>query len=644
MEVCIYMNNEEYKVAQKKAEKVYSSCVSKKQDPYLPVLDDITADVKIVSRQNLGLVTIPTELIVGTMSNNRSNAFTKDFLPLLDPGSEFAIKWTSLYDSMEEEGMRDSIVAYEYLNKFYVREGNKRVSVSKYMDVVEIEGTVTRMIPARDDTPEINLYYEFLDFYEKSEINYIYFSKTGSFEKFSELVTGEDGEWDDDAKLDVRSLYTRFKKEYTQKGADKLPLSVSDALLTYVSLMGFEDVKNKTAPEIKSDISKIWSELMLDANEKPVALLTQPTTAKPVVRNVLKAIKKMKVAFVHFDNPENSAWAYAHELGRQYVENETFKDDIETRSYFDIQTDSAEETLEELCHEGFDIIFVTSPRHNAACAKVAILHPEVKILNCSLNASTKSVRTYYLRTYESKYLLGIIAGAMTKTNKISYIADYPVYGSVATINAFAIGAKTVNPAAEIYLSWTSLKGADIEKEVRESGCDVVSNIDLSSPKDFSKKFGLYLIDGDPDNPINLAAPLWDWGKLYETIIKSVKRGSWKIEEASLGIQSLSYWWGLSSGAVDIICSDRVPVLTLGLVNFLKTQIIKSNFRPFYGKLFFQNGESMDVGEGLNYGKLVAMNKLYENIHGFVPGINDIKDETVELTIAQGVVAEAEEKE
>lgn len=630
------MNFEEYKAAQKKGEKIYSAYVSKKQDPYLPVLDDMTANVKIVSRQNLGLVTIPTELIVGTVNANRSNAFTKGFLPLLEADTEFATKWATLYDSMVEEGMRDPVVAFEYMNKFYVREGNKRVSVSKYMDVVEIEGTVTRLVPARDESPEVSLYYEFLDFYEKSEINYIYFSKPGLFAKFSKQVAGDADEWSEDTRMDVRSLYTRFKKEYLAKGGDKLPLPVSEALLSYITLMGFEDIKNNTNSEIRADLSKIWSELVLDAHSDPIALSTHPTNAKPVMLNVLKAIKKLKIAFVHMGNIENSAWVYAHELGRHYVEEQAFKDEIVTDAFFNVSIEDAEDKLEELCHNNYDIIFVTSPQHNAACAKVAILHPDVKILNCSLKTSTKHLRTYYLRTYESKYLLGIIAGAMTKTNKIAYIADYPVYGSVASINAFAMGAQTVNPDAQVYLSWTSVKGSNPENDIKEYGCDIVSNLDWSSPKHLTRKFGLYL---NSEEPVNLAAPLWDWGKLYESIIKSVKRGSWKIEESSAGIQSLGYWWGLSSGAVDIVYSGKVPTLTLQLVGFLKNQISKSNFRPFYGKLTFQDGETTDAGEGMDYQKLISMDKLYENVHGFIPGVDDVNDETVELTKVQGVLSE-----
>ena len=87
-----------------------------------------------------------------------------------------------------------------------------------------------------------------------------------------------------------------------------------------------------------------------------------------------------------------------------------------------------------------DLVFVTSPSMIMASLKEAIAHPEVKILNCSLNTSHKYIRTYYARMYEAKFLTGLIAGALTDNDKIGYVAGYPVYGVTANINAFALGA------------------------------------------------------------------------------------------------------------------------------------------------------------------------------------------------------------
>jgi basic membrane lipoprotein Med (substrate-binding protein (PBP1-ABC) superfamily) len=632
------MSIEDYKTALKMGEREKSACLSKNEDPYLPILDDLTENVSITARPKLGLVTIPVDQIVGTVNANRSNSFTRSFLPLLGTESEFASKWSHLYDSLIAEGLREPIIAFEYMNKFYVSEGNKRVSVSKYMDTYEIEANVTRLVPARDDSEENKIYYEFLDFYEKTGgINYIYFTKTGSFEKLFKLIAGEADTWDDDMRMDVRSLFTKFKKEYEAKNEEKYPLSVSDAFLLYVNIFGFNDIKNNTIGMVKSDIEKLRSEFMRNAQEHTTVISTHPVQAKSNIfmssLNMLRAPKKLKIAFVYLGNIENSAWVYAHEFGRHYVEDEVFPNQVETEAFFDVSVDLIEETLEELCHNDYDMIFATSPQHNAACAKVAILHPEVKILNCSLNASTKNVRTYYLRTYESKFLMGIIAGAMTSNNRISYVADYPVYGSITSINAFALGAKMVNPHAQIYLSWTSVKNSNPEDDIWNNECDIVSNLDWSSPKNLTKKFGVYI---SGDTPINLAAPLWDWGKLYAAIIKSVMKGSWKIEESSKITQSIGYWWGLSSGAVDIVTTDRIPYYTLNLVKYLKERIKVSDFKPFFGKLEFQNNIVVDAGDGLTMEELVSMDKLLENIHGFVPGVEDVKDETVELTMVQGV--------
>ena len=111
-----------------------------------------------------------------------------------------------------------------------------------------------------------------------------------------------------------------------------------------------------------------------------------------------------------------------------------------------------EQVLEEIAHNNADVVFTTSVRMYNACLKVAAQHPKTRILNCSLNAPHPLVRTYYPRTYEVTYLLGMLAGIMTKTGHIGYVAANPVYGVPAAINAFAQGLKSVRPAGRIRLS------------------------------------------------------------------------------------------------------------------------------------------------------------------------------------------------
>ncbi|HPF29257.1 MAG TPA: BMP family ABC transporter substrate-binding protein, partial [Lachnospiraceae bacterium] len=121
------MATADYIKAQKLGEKEYHACVSKGNYPYLPVLDDIISRETVDSQVSLGLVQIPLDSIVGTYSAGRTTAFARNFMPILSQDSEFACKWSQLYDALEEEGLRDPIKAYEYNNKFYVMEGNKRV-------------------------------------------------------------------------------------------------------------------------------------------------------------------------------------------------------------------------------------------------------------------------------------------------------------------------------------------------------------------------------------------------------------------------------------------------------------------------------------------------------------------------------------
>ena len=140
-------------------------------------------------------------------------------MPILRENTEFAMKWGRLSTSHVNEGIREPIKAYEYMNKFYVEEGNKRVSVMKFFDVVSVPGVVTRIVPKRTEEKENKIYYEFMDFYELSKVNYIWFSEEGCFERLQEAVGKKPGEvWTDEEKLTFSSIYTRFSAEYASKG------------------------------------------------------------------------------------------------------------------------------------------------------------------------------------------------------------------------------------------------------------------------------------------------------------------------------------------------------------------------------------------------------------------------------------------
>jgi basic membrane protein A len=171
-----------FEAARKLASKEYSFNVSKGQIGYLPSLEGLLKDVEIVSSVDLGTIEVPLKKVVGTYSHSRSLAFAKNFMPLIHDESEFRDKWLAICKAQLDEGIRDPIKVYEYMNYYYVVEGNKRVSVLKYFNAYSITANVTRLIPKKDKTDIDNvIYYEFLEFNSKTKIYSIWFSRRKSF-------------------------------------------------------------------------------------------------------------------------------------------------------------------------------------------------------------------------------------------------------------------------------------------------------------------------------------------------------------------------------------------------------------------------------------------------------------------------------
>ena len=183
-----------YSKAKKLGIKAYHAALQRGENPYLAVLDEIVPDQLSLSHVNLRLLTIPMERIAGTATRGRTSAFACNFMPLLEPNSEFAIKWMNLYHSVTKSGVRSPIKVLEYMNRYYVLEGNKRVSVAKFLGSPLIEAEVTRIIPKRTDELENRIYFEYLDFYRDTKINFLYFSDVGGFAQIYELVGKTPGE------------------------------------------------------------------------------------------------------------------------------------------------------------------------------------------------------------------------------------------------------------------------------------------------------------------------------------------------------------------------------------------------------------------------------------------------------------------
>lgn len=172
---------------------------------------NIVDESDIEAEVSLGIDQIPLRLVVGTCNAGRTNAFADNFMPILDWGTEFSAKWASLSDSQKNEGIRDPIKVYEYMNKFYVLEGNKRVSVLKYFKAVTVNAEVIRKVPKYSEDPDVKIYYEFMEFYKCTKLNDIYFSNVGSFPTLMKLVGIKKGEnMDEEAEKGFCILFSVF--------------------------------------------------------------------------------------------------------------------------------------------------------------------------------------------------------------------------------------------------------------------------------------------------------------------------------------------------------------------------------------------------------------------------------------------------
>lgn len=640
------MGYADYAKALRYGQKAFRNSIENDQYPYLPVLDEILSHTDVEYEVFLGTEYIPLDQVVGTSTAGRTQAFASNFMPLLEENSEFATKWANLSIAQEEKGIRDAIKVYEYMNNYYVVEGNKRVSVLKYYGAPTIRADVTRKVPKRSDDLANRIYYEYMDFYKLTKINFLKFTKLGSFQKLL-TVTGKNStdEWTEDEYKDFAYVYSEFEKLFMEKGGESLPITCADALLYFLTLYPYDEVKDMLVPELKKRLDKIWPEILLSGEDESVDLQLDPKadkkpgTMNAMLQKIKPARKIRKVAFVYDKDPSTSDWIYGHELGRIHLQN-IHGASIETKAFI-VNSAEAEEQLEAICTEGFELIFAVTPQLIKACLKAAIAHPEVTVLNCALNSSHNAVRTYYTRMYEAKLLTGMIAGAMSTNDKIGYVADYPIYGAAASINAFAMGARMVNPRAKVYLAWSTLKDFDVDAYFKEENVTYISSQDMITPQNDNRQYGLY--EETPEGKTNLAMSIYQWGAFYEKLYSSINSGSFKTEEAGES-KAINYWWGLSAGVIDVIYSNNLPIGTKRLIETMKKTLSSGLFQPFTGPITDQNGVIHDKeAVGIKPEGIMTMDWLTDNVVGFIPSIDDLKEEAQPVVELRGLYTTTTEK-
>ncbi len=614
---------EEYGLALKAGQKDYKELSARGIDPYPVVLDELLEGKVTEGTADVGTVEIPAERIIGVKSAGRTAAFTRNFLPLLDENSEFSHKWINLCAAhLSDEGIREPAFCFEYLGNFYVQEGNKRISVLRHFGAPRIPSTVRRILPARSDEPRIQAYYEFLDFYKVAGSYDVQFRQPGDYAKLLSFLGKSPKEpWSDREKRTFSAYFRFFREAFTAVKADKLDLLPEEALLLWLRVYSFQDLGHLPGTELNKTVAGLWEDMVSISQAEAVEVQTQPEMEQK--QNILAKLisgtpDQVNVAFIYQRDLQTSAWNVGHKEGASHLQ-EVFGDRVVVRSYFHADTpEQAETILEEAVAGGAQIVFTTTPQLSRPTLKAAVKHPRVRFLNCSVDAPYSSVRTYYSRVYEGKFITGAIAGAMADNDEIGYVGSYPIFGVPASINAFALGAQLTNPRAKIYLRW-SCEEKDPVGELTRQGIRVISNRDVPTASAQYLEFGNYgtYFIQDDGSLMPLGSPVWMWGKLYEHVVRSVLQGTWNAGKNVT--RAVNYWWGMDSGVIDVQLSERLPQGLRTLADQLRKGLQNGTLNPFDRPVYDNNGVLRNAdGRAFSPQQLLHMDWLCDNVVGEIP--------------------------
>lgn len=633
-----------YDKAHKLALNCYEKNVEEHKDPYLPVLDQILQNVKIKKEVRQGIREIPLKQVIGTKTEGRTRAFASNFMPLLEPNSEFADKWMNLYNSQLEEGIRDPIKAYELFGSYYVQEGNKRVSVLKFCKSPSIVADVREVIvdTSRAEPDKSRLYQKYLEFKKLTGMQDLVLSSAEQYSALMKLLkTDEEHPLSPVRQKDLKSLYTTFmtvldKSDYMARvdysSPDNTIWTPGDAFLSYLKVYGF--TPDTVVPQ--SEMTRELDKLFAVAPETRGTYVMVGTEASERKKGVLSSLLSgpLKVAFILSKDSVSSRWTAEHETAVHDLE-ESMEGEIKVELFTMVNTqEQAIEALNKAVKDGCEVVFTTHPLMLQAANQFQAKYPKLKILNCSLNLETGLLRTYYAREYEIQFLMGVLAGVLTATNRIGYLASYPINGTVAAINAFALGVEMTNPSAKIYLDWTTTKESTLKSEPLNTDILYIEGNQFDPKTVEDRRYGLF--DVGRGKFFNLASIKHNWSVFYEKIVKSILNGSWEKDQQKSGYESITYWWGLSNGLLDLEFSDKLPLQTRRLVSMLARAMKKGEFMPFEGQIKDQSGHVHDWTHGVFLPHVATMDWLADNIVGVIPKEKQLVDDAKTIVALHGV--------
>lgn len=341
-----------------------------------------------------------------------------------------------------------------------------------------------------------------------------------------------------------------------------------------------------------------------------------------LVAGAASAADPSKIGFVYVGPVGDHGWSYRHDVGRKAIEKE-FGDKVKTSFVENVSEGAdAERVIRKLASSGHDLIFTTSFGFMNPTLKVAKQFPKVKFEHATGYKRADNVSTYMGRFYEGRYIAGLVAGKMTKSNTIGYIGSFPIPEVVRGINAFTIALRKVNPKAEVKVIWVNSwydpgKEGDAAKTLIDQGADIImQHTDSPAPLQVAEKRGVYGV-GQASDMTNFApkaqltAIVDNWDDYYIQQTKAMMDDSWK---------SMDTWGGLKSGMVEMASFNKeIPAAVVKEATAAIEAIKNGELVPFAGPIKDQSGKVViEEGKAVEDKALLKMNWYVEGVQGKLP--------------------------
>jgi len=335
------------------------------------------------------------------------------------------------------------------------------------------------------------------------------------------------------------------------------------------------------------------------------------------------AADPLKIAFVYVGPVGDGGWSHEHNLGRLAVEQQ-FGPKVATTYVDNVpETADAERVIRQLAAKDYQLIFATSFGFMEPTLKVAKLFPQVHFEHATGYKTAANVVTYEARFYEGAYLLGVLAGRMTKTNTLGYVASFPIAEVMRNIDAFTLGARSVNPKVHTKVVWADTwydpgKERQAAEALIAQGADILcQNTDSPAVVQVAEEKGIYAFGWDSDMAkfgphAQLTANTENWGVYYIDEVKKQLDGTW-----TGGRQTR---WGIKEGVVVLTpLSPAVPAAVAQLFEAKKQAIIDGSLLPFAGPIKDNTGMlKVDAHGSVPVAELESLDWFVDGVDATVP--------------------------